>query len=100
MKRVFALLAAAMSPALAAAGDSIATQYPGPWVYEFNTPITRALVAANVSGCGIYRYRVSRESSSEFLVYCSSDNENWTAYLVWPNLEKVLGPYPPDPSLP
>ncbi len=100
MKKMIVWLAASVMPVLAMGEDSIAQKYPGPWVYDFNTPITTALVGADVSGCGIYRYRVSRESSSEFLVYCSSDNENWTAYLVWPNIEKVMGPYPPDPSLP
>lgn len=80
--------------------ESVAQKYPGPWVYDFNPSITKALVVANVSGCGIYRYRVSKDSNSEFLVYCSSDNENWSAYLVWPNIENVMGPYPPDPNLP
>ncbi|MFJ3486628.1 hypothetical protein ACIPL1_24965 [Pseudomonas sp. NPDC090202] len=73
--------------------------YPAPWVYEFSNTITTALVEAKVKGCGIYKYRVSSGSKSEFLVYCSRDNQNWKAYMVWPNIHKVLGPYAPDSSL-
>lgn len=80
--------------------EQISQMYPGPWVREFNTEITRTLVAADVQGCGIYRYRVSRTSKTEFLVYCSRDIKHWQAYMVWPNLRKVLGPYAPDPQLP
>lgn len=100
MKRLLALLFAAVAPGLSSAGQSVDRQYPGPWRYEFNNQITRALAAADVSGCGIYRYRASRNSSREFLVHCSNDNKNWTAYMVWPNLDKVLGPYQLEPSLP
>lgn len=80
--------------------EQISQTYPGPWLHEFNTEITRTLVAADIKACGIYRYRVSRKSKTEFLVYCSRDNKHWQAYMVWPNIRKVLGPYPPDPQLP
>ncbi len=79
---------------------TVSDMYPAPWRYEFNTEITRTLVAAKVSACGIYRYRVSRDSNSEYLVYCSRDNKHWLAYLVWPNISKTLGPYQPDLDLP
>lgn len=98
MKRLMLALAALIPIAVSA--GSVKEMYPGPWVYEFNTSITGALVQAKVKGCGIYRYRVSRNSDSEYLVYCSRDNESWKAYMVWPNINKVMGPYDPDPELP
>ncbi|MGY2337922.1 hypothetical protein ACW9HW_01570 [Pseudomonas sp. SDO5532_S415] len=98
MKRL--LLALGILVPMAASAESVKEMYPGPWVWDFNNAITGALVQAKVKGCGIYRYRVSRSSDSEYLVYCSRDNENWKAYMVWPNISKVMGPYPPDPALP
>jgi hypothetical protein len=98
MNRLFVALAALLP--LWASAEAVDEMYPSPWVYEFDNSITTALVRAKVKGCGIYRYRVSRSSASEYLVYCSRDNERWKAYLVWPNINKVLGPYQPDPLLP
>lgn len=95
--KLWAAFFALFSGVLSAA--TLSEQYPAPWVYEFSNTITTALVEAKVKGCGIYKYRVSSGSKSEFLVYCSRDNENWKAYLVWPNIHKVLGPYAPDDSL-
>lgn len=98
MKRI--LLALCLSIPVVANAESVQDMYPGPWQYEFNTEITTALVVSKVKGCGQYRYRVSTRSTSEFLVYCSRDGEKWLAYMVWPKLEKALGPYQPDPALP
>jgi hypothetical protein len=74
--------------------------YPGAWLYDFDPALSSALAEAGVSKCGIYRYRFSRTTKTEYLVYCSQDNKKWLAYMVWPNIHKVKGPYPPDPALP
>ena len=95
--KLFVALASLLSGEVLA--SSLSDQYPGPWVYDFSNTITTALVEAKVKGCGIYKYRLSSGSKSEFLVYCSRDNEHWKAYMVWPNIHKVLGPYTPDDSL-
>ncbi len=94
------LIASTLMLPVAVHAASVASKYPGEWNWAYNAAISSSLAQAKVKGCGITRYRVSRESSSEFLVYCSSDNERWKAYIVWPNINKVLGPYQPDPSLP
>mgnify|MGYP007022264338 CR=1 FL=1 len=78
---------------------TLAERYPGPWVSDVDLAITRALIRNNVSGCGQYKYRSSSQNSGEYLVYCSRDGETWTAYIVWPNVEKAMGPLAPDPSL-
>lgn len=71
----------------------IESQYPGPWKTEFNMKVTKALSQSGARGCGIIIHRTSRNSKSEFLAACSTDNENWKAYMVWPNIGEVMGPY-------
>lgn len=71
----------------------IESQYPGPWKTDFNMKVTKALSQYGARGCGIIIYRTSRNSESEFLAACSTDNENWKAYMVWPNIGEVMGPY-------
>lgn len=85
---------------LVVSASSLEEQYPAPWVKADNPVITRALSEADVEGCGKYRYRVSSGSKSEFLVYCQRGGKVTQAFMVWPNIHKVMGPYPPDPSLP
>ncbi|MDA7088939.1 hypothetical protein PH586_21390 [Pseudomonas sp. SA3-5] len=84
---------------ITAQAETVAERYPGPWEYEFNFEMTRALTKAEVGSCGHFKYRASSMDRGEYLVYCTSDSENWTAYMVWPNIEKVLGPYQIDESL-
>jgi len=78
---------------------SLSERYPGPWREEFNPSITKALAAKRVGGCGQYKYRKSTKDGEEYLVYCTADGRNWSAYLVWPAIEEVTGPHLPDPTL-
>lgn len=80
--------------------QSLEQMYPAPWIKAEEFSISRALSEAGIKGCHRYRYRVSSGSNTEFLVYCTSGGEATRAFMVWPNIQKVLGPYPPDPSLP
>jgi len=79
---------------------SLEEMYPAPWIKADNPSISRALTEADVEGCAKYRYRVSSGSQSEFLVYCIRGGKATQAFMVWPNINKLMGPYPPDPSLP
>lgn len=81
------------------AKESVADRYPGPWEDEYHQAITTTLTVNRIAGCGQYKYREDVRQSQEYLVYCTRDGKRWLAYLVWPRLEKVLGPYTPDPSL-
>lgn len=85
---------------LAVSAGSLEEQYPSPWIKADNPSITRALSEADVEGCAKYRYRVSSGSKTEFLVYCLRGSRATQAFMVWPNIHKLMGPYPPDPSLP
>jgi len=85
---------------LAVSAGSLEEQYAAPWIKADNPSITRALSEADVEGCGKYRYRVSSGSKTEFLVYCLRGSRATQAFMVWPNIHKLMGPYPPDPSLP
>lgn len=78
---------------------SLNERYPGPWREGFNQSITKTLAAKRVGGCGQYKYRKSARDGEEYLVYCTSDGRNWSAYLVWPAIEEVTGPHLPDPTL-
>ena len=50
-------------------------------------------VVANISIARVARIK------GEYLVYCTQDGKTWTAYLVWASIKKIMGPYPPDPSI-
>lgn len=79
--------------------QSLAERYESTWRTDFHTGITQALIANNVRGCGEYQYRESRTDKGEYLVYYTQEGKTWTAYLVWASIKKILGPYPPDPSI-
>jgi hypothetical protein len=77
----------------------VTQRYPGPWREETIPAITIALVANHVQGCGDLRWRASVSDRGEYLVICSADGENWTAYIVWISSKRVQGPFQPDSSL-
>jgi hypothetical protein len=78
---------------------TVAERYPGPWQAGFHPEITKTLAAKDVRGCGEYKFRPSRRDWGEYLVYCTADGKNWTAYVVWPSIKNIQGPLRPDPSL-
>lgn len=97
MKKIGLFFAAAFfAQAALALSPEVEKQYPAPWVDDFNFNITKTLTQAKVRECGIIKYRVAYNSSSEFLVACSSDGTTWKTYMVWPNTGKVMGPYSMD----
>lgn len=73
--------------------STIEDRYPGPWKTEFNMAITKTLSKNGARGCGIIKYRESAKDKNEFLAVCSTDNKNWDAYMVWPNINEMMGPY-------
>ena len=80
---------------------SISENYPGSWQTDIRGDITKTLSTGNVRGCGVYVYKQSVNSSSEFLVYCSPDGaKDWTAYQVWPNINEIIGPMQTHPEIP
>lgn len=77
----------------------LAERYPAPWREDFHVGITKALAAKGIRGCGQYKYRESSKDRNEFLVHCTGDGKFWTAYIVWPSTEGLMGPFTPDLSL-
>lgn len=71
----------------------------GRWMSDSPTDIVRTLVSNNVRGCGEFHYKINFRSTGEYLVYCTRDGRKWTAYVVWPNIDRVYGPADPDPSI-
>ncbi len=84
---------------LTACDPSPSDRFPGPWIDERNPAIDLVLGHHNVSGCENFAYRPSDVTSGpqdprgDFLVYCSPDGTNWTAYIASPGLarERSLG---------
>jgi hypothetical protein len=60
---------------------SLAEAYPGTWQQVFNMPISKALAAGGISGCGQYEYRPAAEGDG-FLVRCTADGRTWILYRV------------------
>lgn len=98
--RRFACLTVALSPLMAAAASSLATDYPGPWQQGPAPDIHRTLLKHAVPGCGEYAWRQRANGSPEYLVYCTRDGRDWTAWLAFTAAERVMGPYRSDPALP
>jgi hypothetical protein len=73
---------------------SLSDQYPGSWTSDFNMEITKALSKNGVGGCGEYEFKVSPNSSSEYLVRCTRDGKTWTLYQVLTTSGSVSGPFP------
>lgn len=93
------LVAALAASSFSALAESLDEMYPAPWQGGSNAGISQALAEEGIEGCAKYQYRVSSKSKSEFLVYCYKGKRPTWAYMVWPNIHKVLGPYAPDDSL-
>jgi hypothetical protein len=81
---------------LSACGErSWAEQFPAPWHSSAKMELVRLLIANNATGCGEFYWRARDgrdEEFGEYLVYCTRDRENWTAWLLWPGSGKVQGP--------
>ncbi len=79
---------------LTACEPSPSDRFPSPWVEERSPGIDRVLGNHNISGCENLVYRPSDISSGPldprgvFLVYCSPDGTNWTAYIASPGLAR------------
>lgn len=92
-------LAALMGLSLSACGKTDrpsppkteAEMYPGNWKETFSTDLSIALARNKISGCGQFEYKSARDGE-EYLVACTRDGERWTGYIVFPRIEKVVGP--------
>ena len=97
-----ALAFVALPVSLAGCEPSPDEIYPGPWVEQRSPAIDRVLNDHNVSDCDNLVYRPSNLSRGpldprgDFLVYCSGDGANWTAYVASPGLARdrsLTGPF-------
>ena len=74
---------------------TISETYTGEWVSATNSEvqkITKTLIKNNISGCGEYYVKESKENNNEYLVACSSDVKNWNLYIVWSEIGEIQGP--------
>jgi hypothetical protein len=77
----------------------VTEDYLGTWQSNPPNDIIQTLISNDVRGCGEFHYKPSAQNSGEYLVYCTRDGRTWTAYLVWPDVDRISGPARPDPSI-
>lgn len=78
-----AITGAALIGLLALAGTSTAqSEFPGKWQQGFHAGISKALAKHQIRGCPELRYKESKSQSGVFMVECSEDGKDWTAYRV------------------
>lgn len=72
-----------------------AERYPGPWKNEPKIELVKLLVAQQARGCGEFWWRTRDGETgqfAEYLVYCTQDGKEWTAWLLWPGSNRASGP--------
>jgi hypothetical protein len=72
--------------------------YPKPWVEPNNeelVSIGRTLVKNNITGCGDYQIRQSKEKDGEYYVRCFNGH-SYNYYFCWIYSQKATGPYKDD----
>lgn len=74
-------------------------QYLGTWQDKPSRGLSSALAAHKATGCSEFYWRESTVTRGEFLVFCTRDGRQWTAYLVWPNIGKATGPLTPPADI-
>ncbi len=93
---------------LAGCDPSPSDRFPGPWIEERTPAIDLVLGNHNVSGCENFAFRPSDVTSGpqdprgDYLVYCSANGADWTAYIARPGLARASsleGPFEPYPDI-
>jgi hypothetical protein len=74
-------------------------RWPGPWQRGNNKEISTTLTENKVLLCKEYKYKVPAKTGEAHLVRCTPDYKEWSTYMVWIQLNKVLGPYKTDPVM-
>lgn len=75
--------------------ETIAEQYPAPWRQDSPAELNITLGNNRVRGCGEFYFRTRHGEAgkyAEYLVYCTGDGNSWTTYIVFPSVNKVVGP--------
>lgn len=73
--------------------SSLTAVYPGPWVKTSDEGIANSLLANRMSDCRRIVHRENASHHGEHLVYCQKTSGVWDAYVVWPESQKVIGPF-------
>src|SRR4051794_34627689 len=71
-------------------------EYPGPW-RDPTSDVIITLAHNGAHDCGEFYERLAASSSPgapDYLVACTPDGRQWFGYLVWPSIDKAMGPDP------
>jgi hypothetical protein len=76
-----------------------AERFTGPWL-KGSPQVMMLLLKHQAEGCGKVYMKVAKNSPADpafkdYLLYCTDDGKNWTAWEVWPGSDQVLGPGAP-----
>ena len=74
-------------------------RWPGQWQHNEQSEITTTLAENNIILCKDYKYKVPAKTGEAHLVRCTPDYDVWSTYMVWTQLNRVLGPYETDPVM-
>lgn len=69
------------------------------WRHKPDVDLVRTLAATQVPDCSEFVFRPHKFQHGHYLVYCTNDGRQWTAWLVTTGTRRVVGPFPPDPLL-
>lgn len=74
-------------------------RWPGEWLRDNNKEIAATLAESNIILCKDYKYKIPTKTGEAHLVRCTPDYKEWSTYMVWTQLNRVLGPYKTDPAM-
>lgn len=74
--------------------------YPSQWGEQGFAPVATTLAQNRIKGCGEFSTKPSASVAGRYLVYCTSDGETWTSYLVDTIAKQVVGLDLPADRLP
>lgn len=63
-----------------------------PWREDYHPGLASSLGRKKVRGCGEFVYKLMPGTDSEYLVACIGMDGKKAGYLVWPNVDGVVGP--------
>lgn len=69
----------------------IGEEFSGNW-RQPSSQVMGALAKARISGCGEFYQKPSTVDQNSYVVACTRDRKKWVGYMVWPNIDSVLGP--------
>jgi hypothetical protein len=95
LRRLSLLLLPLLLAGCAAEERTIAEQFSGPWQEYAKPDLVQLLISKDATGCGEFYWKAKDgkvDEFAEYLVYCTRDGVEWTAWMLWPGSGGASGP--------